>query len=238
MNSRMPVASSMPAGPRRRLLVINPNTTASLTAELSGLIQAAQPDDVEVQSVTAGFGSPYIADEVGLAVAAHAALDAWDRAVSRSGPPDAAIIGCFGDPGLFALREIAPCPVLGLAEGALMEAAAHGDCAVITDGRAWQPMLERLLPALAHGAAVCGIHTVALDGLALRASPADAERLLLEACESVLRRWPVHAIVLGGAGLGGMAPRLQARVPVPLIDSVTATARQVWRLQGSGTAAL
>lgn len=222
----------------RRLLVINPNTTAALTDDLARVVQAAQPDDVVVTSVTARFGAPYIASEAGYAVAAHATLNAWATALQRAPAPDAVIIGCFGDPGLFALREVAHCPVTGLAEGALMEAALHGTCAIITGGHAWKAMLERLLPTLAHGDSVRGIHTVELDGAALHAEPEAAERVLLSACAEVLQRWRVDAIVLGGAGLAGLAARLQSRVSVPLIDSVTAAARQIWSVADSRHAGL
>jgi len=221
----------------RRLLLINPNTTAALTQTLSRFVQAALPSDVMVESVTARFGAPYIATEVGYAVATHAALDAW-ATTQRQPAPDAAIIGCFGDPGLFALREVASCPVTGLAEAALMEAATHGTCAVVTGGHAWGPILERLLPTLEHGHTVRDIHTVELDGAALYAAPDAAEQVLLGACTTVLRRQPVDAIVLGGAGLAGLAQRLQPHVPVPLIDSVTAAARQVWDAPRGGHGAL
>ncbi|CAJ0893392.1 aspartate/glutamate racemase family protein [Ralstonia flatus] len=220
----------------RRLLLINPNTTSALTQTITRFVQAALPGDVVVESVTARFGAPYIATEVGYAVAAHAALDAWTRAEQPA--IDAAIIGCFGDPGLFALREVAPCPVTGLAEAALMEAATYGSCAVITGGHAWGPILERLLPTLEGGHTVRDIHTVELDGAALYAEPDAAEQILIGACTTVLRRQPVDAIVLGGAGLAGLAQKLQAHVPVPLIDSVTAAARQVWHAQRGGHGAL
>ncbi|CAJ0868932.1 Hydantoin racemase [Ralstonia sp. LMG 32965] len=223
------------AGPRR-LLLINPNTTSALTQTITRFVQAALPCDVVVEAVTARFGAPYIATEVGYAVAAHAALDAWTRAQQPA--IDAAIIGCFGDPGLFALREVAPCPVTGLAEAALMEAATYGTCAVITGGHAWGPILERLLPTLEGGHTVRDIHTVELDGAALYAAPDAAEQILIGACTTVLRRQPVDAIVLGGAGLAGLAQKLQAHVPVPLIDSVTAAARQVWHAPRGGHGAL
>lgn len=226
----MTIATESPSP--RRLLLINPNTTSALTQTITRFVQAALPSDVVVESVTARFGAPYIATEVGYAVAAHAALDAWTRAQQPA--INAAIIGCFGDPGLFALREVAPCPVTGLAEAALMEAATYGTCAVITGGHAWGPILERLLPTLEGGHTVRDIHTVELDGAALYAAPDAAEQILIGACTTVLRRQPVDAIVLGGAGLAGLAQKLQPHVPAPLIDSVTAAARQVWHAPRGG----
>ncbi|MGQ2981369.1 MAG: aspartate/glutamate racemase family protein, partial [Polaromonas sp.] len=133
----------------RQLLVINPNTSTRVSALLQTHVQAAAGLHVTVRTVTARFGAPYIADEASYAVAAHATLDAWAAALAAPSPaPDAVLIGCFGDPGLLALRESSPVPVTGLAEAAFIEAARHGRFAIVTGGERWGPMLARLAQAL------------------------------------------------------------------------------------------
>lgn len=228
----------------RELLLINPNTTTAITETLAALVRATSPANVNVHAVTAAFGAPYIADEAGYAVAGHATLQAWRQSsAERATPFDGVIVGCFGDPGLFALREAASCPVTGLAEAALMEAVRVMDarhqhtgrarCAIVTGGAAWGPMLRKLLPALNGGERVAAIETVALSGAQLRADPLAAHALLTEACRKVRVEHDVEAIILGGAGLGGLAAVLQDQVDVPLIDSVLAAARQVWQAPSS-----
>ena len=216
-------------GRQRRLLVINPNTTGSITERVQQAIHAESPPDVWTEAVTARFGAPYIGDPCGYAVAAHATLESWARHSSqRALGPDGIVIACFGDPGLLALRELADCPVTGLAEAALAQAAGFGRSAILTGGQAWKPMLERLLPDLAHADRICGIETVELSGAQIHADPQAAEALLLQACQRIERLWPVDSLILGGAGLAGMAARLQGRLGLRLIDSVAAAARQVW----------
>jgi allantoin racemase len=223
----------------REVLLINPNTTTAITETLAALLRAAMPADVQLHAVTAPFGAPYIADETGYAVAAHATLQAWKQAsVVRARSYDGVIVGCFGDPGLFALREAAACPVTGLAEAAVLQAIQvmdaagtstdRGRCAIVTGGAAWGPMLRKLLPALAGGERVAAIETVALTGAQLRADPQAAQTLLAQACRKVQAEQEVAAIILGGAGLGGLAAQLQDQIDVPLIDSVLATAQQLW----------
>ena len=225
---------NMAATAARRLLLINPNTSQAISASLLTAVQRCVAPGVGVDVATATTGAPYISDERSYAVAGHAALAAWADDQGRCARrPDGIVIACFGDPGLFALREAADCPVTGLAEAAVAEAAIHGRCAMVTGGRAWKPMLERLLPSLAHGDRVQGVETVELTGAQLHADPQAAERLLLTNCELVLRQWQVDSIIIGGAGLAGMAARLQACLPVPLIDSVAAAARQVWQAPAS-----
>ena len=101
----------------RQLLVINPNMSAHVSALLQRHVQGAAGSHVAVRTATARFGAPYIACEASYAVAAHAALDVWAHEIAQpQTAPDAVLIGCFGDPGLMALRESSPVPVTGLAE--------------------------------------------------------------------------------------------------------------------------
>jgi len=216
----------------RQLLVINPNTSTSVTALLQQHVQTAAGSHVTVRSVTARFGAPYISDEASYAVAAHAALDAWAAALSGTERhPDAVLIGCFGDPGLQALRESSPVPVTGLAEAAFIEAARHGRFAVVTGGERWGPILQRLAQSLGHAQALAGIHTVAPTGAQLAADPVAARQLLTEACLNAVRQLGVQTVILGGAGLAGMAAQIQPFVNVPIVDSVMAGA--TWALRNS-----
>ncbi|ABM32145.1 Asp/Glu racemase [Paracidovorax citrulli AAC00-1] len=143
--------------------------------------------------------------------------------------PDAVLIGCFGDPGLFALRECSPVPVTGLAEASFLAVARHGRFGIVTDGERWEAMLLRLAQALGHADRLAGVRTVAPSGAELAADPAGAQALLARACQAMAREPGVQAVVLGGAGLAGMAKAVQPRVDVPVIDSVEAGAG--WALQ-------
>ncbi len=207
-----------------RLLVINPNTSASVTALLQRHVQAVVGDGLTVHSLTARFGAPYISCEASYAVASHAVLDAWAVAQAQETKPDAVLIGCFGDPGLFALRDGAGVPVSGLAEAAFAAAAWHGRFAIVTGGDRWRSMLQRLAGALGHGQTLAGIHTVAPTGAQLAADPVGARKLLADACCQAAERFKAQAVILGGAGLAGMAADIAGQVPVPLIDSVSAGA--------------
>lgn len=215
----------------RQLLVINPNTSSTVTALLQQHVQSAAGPQVCVRAVTARFGAPYISDEASYAIAGHATLDAWASSLADAGAtPDAVLIGCFGDPGLMALRESSPVPVTGLAEAAFIEAARYGRFAIVTGGERWAPILQRLAQSLGYAQALAGIHTVAPTGAQLAADPHAARQLLAQACQDAVRQLGVQTVILGGAGLAGMAADIQPFVHVPVVDSVTAGAR--WALRG------
>ena len=208
-----------------KLLLVNPNTTEGVTELLLRHVHGAAGEGTSVDAMTARFGASYIADETSFAVAGHAVLDAWaaHRAgcVERGEPEAAAVlVGCFGDPGCIALRELSGVAVIGLAEAAMREAATHGRFAIVTGGAAWAPMLARLAKTLDLEPALAGIHIVAPTGAQLAADPAAAIALLRDACIAAARN--ADAVILGGAALAGMAETIAPGVPVPLIDSVRA----------------
>lgn len=206
------------------VLLINPNTTESVTRLMVEVMRPVLGEGVALDARTARMGAPYIASEVTYAVAAHAVLDAWDAYVADGGRCDAVIVGCFGDPGVHALRERSGLPVMGLAEAALREAGAHGPHAIVTGGLPWRPMLQRFAAAEGLAQSLLDIHVVERSGVALMAQPDGGAGELLGVIEAAARP-PSRAVVIGGAALGGIARQVAGRVPVPLIDSVQAGAR-------------
>lgn len=215
-----------------RILIINPNTSESVTERVQAACRQAHPD-LQWVATTARFGAPYIASEASYVVGAHAVLDAFSQAEASSGRPDAVLIACFGDPGLMALREVAQLPVVGLAQASLEAAAALGPFAVVTGGTAWGPMLERFARMHQLDAQLCGIHTVELTGAQIAEAPEQSFALLAEACRRGIADG-ARQVVLGGAGLSGLAVRLQAQVAVPLLDNVLLGAATVARTARQG----
>lgn len=211
----------------QRILVINPNTGQATTDRLLQHLPSALPQGTVLTCVTARFGAAYIACEASYAVAGHALLDAWAHAMADAPEceqPQRLLIGCFGDPGLHALRESCAYPVTGLAEASFMEASAIGSFAIVTGGQRWQPMLERLAMSLGYAQHLQHIETVPQSGAQLLADPTLAVRVLRAASQRAASQG-VQAIILGGAGLAGFAALVQPSVPIPVIDSVHAGAR-------------
>lgn len=196
-----------------RVLLINANTTRSVTDLLEHHARKATAGRVELKAVTAAFGAAYVTTEAAYAVAGHAALDALERHAEGC---DAVLLACFGDPGLFALREVARVPVLGMAEASMAEAAKRGRFSIVTGGAAWKPMLERLAAALGFGDRLAGVNALPLPG------PELANNLRL--VEEAIAQEKADSVIIGGAALAGVAARLQPKVAVPLIDSVACAA--------------
>src|SRR3712207_2527340 len=95
---------SAPGERHMRVLLINPNTSTEITDLLARHARAAAEPNVEILPVTGRFGAQYIVARAAAAIAAHAALDAF---AEHGRGCDAVFLACFGDPGLYALKEVA-----------------------------------------------------------------------------------------------------------------------------------
>jgi Asp/Glu/hydantoin racemase len=204
----------------RTLLLINPNTTVAMTAQMAVAAARRLPDGVALETLTAKSGAPVIASRASYAVAARAVLEAYARARSAYG---AVVIGCFGDPGLEALRALAREPVFGLAESSIREADALGEpFAICTMGKAWIEILNERVALASAKAPFVGVFAAEGTGLDVRrresAVVAELDRLGRAAVAAGAR-----TLILGGAALTGMAGRLSA--DAHLIDCIDATVR-------------
>jgi Asp/Glu/hydantoin racemase len=211
-----------------RLLLINPNTSAAMTALIEAETRRALSPDSTLVAVTAAFGVPYIDSRASMAIAGHAALDAFLRASAEMRQEfNAVILGCFGDPGLRALRETATCPVVCLADAACMAAAATARrFSIVTGGRSWIPILNDYVADLGLGSQLASIRAVEQTGASIAAEPHAGLAELESEVAACVSEDGAESVIIGGAGLAGVARRLAPRIDAPLIDSVMAGAIQ------------
>lgn len=210
----------------RTLLVINPNTTEAMTTRLVAEAARFAGAHWQVRGATARFGEPVIASRAAFAIAAHAALDAYAASTAAYGTPDAVLLGCFGDPGLAALREVAGVPVVGLAQAAI-DAARTRRFAIVTAGAAWRAMLQEVVLLAGAAAQLVDVFVLEGTGLDVAKAPAAFEARVRAQCEAAAARG-AEVVILGGAGFAGMAAAQPAGA-VPLIDCIAAATQAAVR---------
>ncbi len=210
-----------------KLLVINPNTTAAMTAKVVAEVQRLAGPAITVQGVTARFGCEVIASRSAFAVAGHAALDAYAQAIAAHGPVDAVILACFGDPGLAALQELSPVPVVGLAQAAILQARARQrPFAIVTAGKAWAAMLHETILQLQAAAWLRGIITLDMTGLAVSRDASAALPRVQQAVDQA-QAGGAQTVILGGAGFAAFTPQLQSGVL--LVDCIQSAVERALR---------
>lgn len=213
----------MPPKPLR-LLLINGNTSTQITDRLLTMAQDYLGETVQVEARTAPWGAPYIKTRRQCAVAAHAVLEAAETAFQEAAKPyDVCVLACFGEPGIGAVRELAACPVVGMAEAAVLSALQLGQrYVIVTPGQHWPNMLEELLRSYALFSRCAGILPVVTDGLG-RSAMAD---LVREAVRQAVEAHGADVVIVGGAAFAGIPRELALELPVPVVDSIHAVLSQ------------
>jgi allantoin racemase len=217
-----------------QILVVNPNTTASMTATIAGAARLAAAAGTTIDAVTAGMGPASIEGYYDEALAVPGVLAAI-RQGERDGA-EAAIIACFDDTGLDAARAMAGIPVIGICEAALATAAflAKRIGVVTTDLRARVPV-EELVARYGMSTRV-RVRAAGIAVLALEDPASGAVARLREEIALSLDHDHAEAIVLGCAGMADLAMSLQHEFGVPVIDGVGAAVKKAEALVSLGLA--
>lgn len=213
-----------------RILLVNSNTTPAVTERIGAAARAVASPGTAITAVSAPFGLPLIVTRADWLVAGPATLAALAQ---HSGAYDAAVIACFGDPGLDAAKELIDVPVLGISEAAFHAAAMLGRrFGVVSFTAALRPMFE---DCLAH-------HGLAARCAGFRMGPAFSgdpgrvaeERLdvLAALCAESAEQDGAECIILAGGPLAGVAPLLQPRIALPLVDGTQAAVRLAEAMAG------
>lgn len=216
-----------------RLLIVNPNTSAGVTARIEAAARAVAGPGDRFTTISAAFGPALIVTDADAEVATGGVLAAI---AAHEGPVDGIILASFGDTGAAEVRAVRPgVPVMGIAEAAFAEAARIGGPFAIVS------FAPEVAPGLAERAAAQGLASallrVATPAEPLRHDPAEVADALFEALLHLCLDCAAegaHCIVLGGGPLAGLASRIAPRCPVPVIDGTQAA---VTRLRASTPAA-
>ncbi len=215
-----------------RLLVINPNTTQAMTTEIGAAARAVAASTTEVDCVSPSGGPRSIEGFADEAIAAYHTLE---TVASTQGQYDGYAIACFGDPGLYACREVSEVPVVGIAEAAMHMASlvAHR-WSIVT-------VIPRVEPFLAEA-----VHRAGLDGrcASIRCTPLSVleieqdiertKRLIVEHARLAIDEDGAEAILLGCAGLGPIDKAMQEVLGVPVLDGVPCAVKLLEGLHAYG----
>jgi allantoin racemase len=202
-----------------RILVVNPNTTVSMTEKIGATARSVAAPGTEIIAVNPAdgpvsiegyydevFSVPGLLSEIakgeGLGVSAH-------------------VVACFDDTGLEAARALASAPVIGIGEAAfhLASLVAHRFAVVTTLSRSI-PAIETNLMKYGLASRCAKVRACEVPVLALDDPASNASRQISAEIERARHEDRAEAIVLGCAGMADLAMRLTEQHGLPVIDGV------------------
>lgn len=216
-----------------KIHVVNPNTTASMTATIGAAARAVAAVGTEIIAHNPIDGPVSIEGFYDEAFAIPAMLQLIREA--DAGGVAGHVIACFDDTGLEAARSIAAAPVVGIGEAAFhLAALVAGRFAVVTT-------LARSIPAIEHNLARYGlmarctrVRAAEVAVLSLDEPGSKARQLISTEITRAIVEDRAEAIVLGCAGMADLAADLSREHGLPVVDGVAAAVKLVEALASLG----
>jgi allantoin racemase len=205
---------------RDHILVINPNSTASVTRAIDDAMAPLRiPGGPAIACLTLDEGPPGIESQID----ADSVILPLCRVI-REQEADAAafVIACFSDPGLFSAREATAKPVLGIAECGILTALTLGHRFGVIS------ILARSVPRHLRYIAAMGVNQRLAGDLpiGLRVTELADERATLTRMIDVGRRLRdqhgADVLVMGCAGMARHRADLEEAVQIPVVEPTQA----------------
>jgi allantoin racemase len=207
-----------------RLLVVNANTSDVVTGKVTLEARTSASPGTEIVPVTGTFGARVIGTRAEHAIAEHSAIALGS---AHAGTCDAVMIAVSYDTGLRGLRELLPVPVVGMTEAGLLTACMLGGrIGVVTFGRRVLPMYQELVAGYGLASRIAGFRVLESTAPYGRGAHPELDAEISAAACDLVEQDGAESVVLTGAVMAGVPRRLQASVPVPVVDCVAAGVRQ------------
>jgi allantoin racemase len=207
-----------------RILVLNPNTTESVTALMIEAARSVAAAGTELIPMTAKRGLPYISTRAEAQIGGAIALEMIAEAQANV---DAVIIAAYGDPGLLGARELFDIPVIGISEAAMLTACMLGQrfalVALSTAFNGWYRDCVEMHGLTGRCAGIYG-----LDRSFTSIADVQDENLeaLVALARNAIEAQDADSMIFAGAPLAGLARKVRERIPVPIIDPIAAAVKQ------------
>ncbi len=215
-----------------RILVINPNTTQSMTDAIGEAARKVAHPDTEIVAISPKRGPRSIEGYVEDYVAAVATLETL---VENRGAYDAFVIACYGDPGLHAARELMDEPVIGIAEASMHMAClvAH-KFSIISVIHRIKPFLEDMVRMSGLEDRCASVRTTDLAVLDIEKDFGKAQEMLVAEGRRAMDEDGAEAICLGCAGMGPLDKAMQAELGIPVLDGTGCAVKMAEACYGYG----
>jgi len=217
------------------LLVLNPNTTATMTASIAAVARAAASPGTRIVARNPSRGPASIEGPYDRARCLEPMLEEVLRGERER--CDATVVACFDDPGVGAARALVAGPVIGIAESAMRVASmVAARWAIVTTVQPAIAGIEELVQRYEARQACVGVVAAEVDVLALEHPGEETRKRVIDAARALVDDRRAEAVIMGCAGMSSMHAELSRSLDVPVIDGVATAVRLLESLLALGLA--
>lgn len=199
---------------RDTLIVINPNASQNVTVGIKAAVDPLRKFGTPIRCLTLSEGPPGIESQQQADLTIAPML--WLAAAQK----DAAgyVIACFGDPGLHALRDQTPLPVIGIQEASVMTALTLGQrFGVIAILPPSIPRHLRAFGAMGVLDRFAGDRALGL-GVADLADPDKSLAAMITTGKRLRDDDGANVLIMGCAGMAQYRQTLEAETGLPVVE--------------------
>lgn len=203
-----------------RILVLNVNTTASMTRSIGDSARSAASPGTEIIELTPNFGADSCEGNFESYLAAIAVMD---KVVNYTEPYDAVIQAGYGEHGREGLQELLEVPVVDITEAAASTAQFLGHkYSVVTTLDRTVPLIEDRLKLAGLTDRCASVRASGLGVLELESDPERAVAAIVEQSRQAVQNDKAEVIVLGCGGMAELEAKVAEATGVPIVDGVRA----------------
>src|SRR5918994_79554 len=201
-----------------RILVVNVNTTETMTASIGATAAGVASPGTEIVPLTPAFGAESVEGNFESYLAAVAVMD---KVVSYPEPFDAVIQAGYGEHGREGLQELLDVPVVDITEAAASTAMYLGHkYSVVTTLDRTVPLIEDRLKLAGLDARCASVRASGMAVLELEEEPERAVEAIINQALLAGAEDKAEVIVLGCGGMAGLDEQIRQRAGVPVVDGV------------------
>ncbi|WP_111559039.1 aspartate/glutamate racemase family protein [Paracoccus sediminilitoris] len=216
-----------------KLVVINPNSTSSMTDKITASARAVAGPQVDVIGRTAHGAPASIEGHHDEVMAAPHLLREVAQAEAEGA--DAIVIACFDDPAIGACREIATGPVIAICEAGMTAASMVATTfSIVTTLPRSVPVIEELVRKYGQDHKCRRVRSAAIPVLALEEPGSDARDRVRAEIMRAIDEDGCEAVLLGCAGMSDLTAWLTTETGIPVIDGVSVATKLAEALVGAG----
>lgn len=203
-----------------RILVVNVNTTESMTASIGAQAAAVAAPGTEIVPLTPLFGAESVEGNYESYLAAIAVMETVRR---YPGPFDAVIQAGYGEHGREGLQELLDVPVVDITEAAASTAMFLGHrYSVVTTLDRTVPLIEDRLKLAGLSDRCASVRASGMAVLDLERDPEAAVEAIAREAARAVEDDRAEVVCLGCGGMAGLMERVRERTGTPVVDGVAA----------------
>jgi allantoin racemase len=209
-----------------KIKIINPNTFLDMTRSIGEAADRYAKPDTQVVTVSPERGPLSIEDHYDEALAAVGVMEEVKKGEKEGF--DGYVVACFGDPGLYACREITEKPVVGIAEAALFMACMLGHrFSILSVLSRIEALMHDLLKKYGVESRCVSVRCTDIPVCDFERLKDTAKKVLLQVGKQAVEEDGAEVLCLGCAGMAGLDEELEKELKVPVIDPVVAALKFV-----------